>query len=103
VVRSAVFATRANPYVEAATVLGATNLRIITRHVLPNIMPVVIVLATLQLGTAILAEATISFLGVGVTNFPTWGQMLASRTRDLAESHMYLAIAPGMAIFFAVF
>jgi peptide/nickel transport system permease protein len=103
VVRSAVLATKANPYVEAATVVGANNWRIISRHVLPNIMPVVIVLATLQLGTAILAEATISFLGVGITNFPTWGQMLSGRTRDLAESHLHLALFPGLAIFFAVF
>ncbi|MCK9518030.1 MAG: ABC transporter permease, partial [Dehalococcoidia bacterium] len=84
VVRSAVFATRANPYIEAATVLGASNFRIILRHVLPNILPTVIVLATVQLGVAILAEATISFLGVGITNFPTWGQMLSAR-RDLFE------------------
>lgn len=103
VVRSATLATRANPYVEAAIVVGASNLRIINRHILPNIMPTVIVLATLQLGTAILAEATISFLGVGITNFPTWGQMLSGRTRDLAENHMHLALFPGAAIFLAVF
>lgn len=103
VVRGSVLGAKANPYIEAASVLGATNVRIILRHVLPNIMPTVIVLATLQLGTAILAEATISFLGVGVTNFPTWGQMLAGRTRDLAESHLYLAVVPGVAIFLAVF
>jgi peptide/nickel transport system permease protein len=103
VVRGAVLSTKANPYIEAATVLGAGSARVIARHVLPNIMPTVIVLATLQLGIAILAEATISFLGVGVTNFPTWGQMLSGRTRDLAESHMYLAVFPGIAIFLAVF
>jgi peptide/nickel transport system permease protein len=103
VVRSAVLATKANPYVEAAVVVGANNWRIISRHILPNILPVVIVLATLQLGAAILAEATISFLGVGVTNFPTWGQMLSGRTRDLAESHFHLWLVPGLAIFFAVF
>ena len=103
VVRGATLSTKANPYIEAATVLGAANGRVILRHVLPNIMPTVIVLATLQLGTAILAEATISFLGIGVTNFPTWGQMLSGRTRDLAESHMYLPVFPGIAIFLAVF
>ncbi|MFN8558948.1 MAG: ABC transporter permease [Dehalococcoidia bacterium] len=103
VVRGAVLGTKANPYIEAATVLGATDGRVILRHILPNIMPTVIVLASLQLGTAILAEATISFLGVGITNFPTWGQMLSGRTRQLAESHMYLALFPGLAIFLAVF
>jgi peptide/nickel transport system permease protein len=103
VVRSATIATRANPYVEAGVVLGATHWRIISRHILPNILPTMIVLATLQLGTAILAEATISFLGIGITNFPTWGQMLAGQTRQLAENHMYLALFPGLAIMLAVF
>jgi peptide/nickel transport system permease protein len=103
VVRSATLATRANPYIEAAEVIGATHWRIILKHIIPNIMPTVIVLATLQLGTAVLAEATISFLGVGITNFPTWGQMLSGRTRDLAENHLHLAIFPGLAIFLAVF
>ena len=103
VVRASVLATKANPYVEAATVLGASSIRIILRHILPNIMATVIVLATLQLGIAILAEATISFLGQGVTNFPTWGQMLSGRTRDLAENHFYLAFFPGAAIIMAVF
>jgi peptide/nickel transport system permease protein len=103
VIRGAVLSTKANPYIEAATVVGANSWRIIMRHILPNIMATVIVLATLQLGTAILAEATISFLGVGITNFPTWGQMLSGQTRLLAERHMYLALFPGVAIFLAVF
>lgn len=103
VIRSATLQTRINPYVDAATVVGATHTRIIIHHIIPNIMPTMIVLATLQLGTAILAEATISFLGIGVTNFPTWGQMLSGRTRDLAADHMHLALFPGLAIFLAVF
>ncbi|MGD9934223.1 MAG: ABC transporter permease [Dehalococcoidia bacterium] len=103
VIRSAVFGTKAFPYVEAAIVVGANHPRIILKHILPNIMPTVIVLSTIQLGTAILAEATISFLGVGVTNFPTWGQMLSGRTRELAETNLHLVIFPGMAIFLAVF
>lgn len=103
VVRGAVLGVKANPYIEAATVLGASSGRTIWKHIIPNIMPTVIVLASLQLGTAILAEATLSFLGIGVTNFPTWGQMLSGRTRDLAASHLHLALAPGIAIFLAVF
>ena len=103
VIRSSVVSVKANPYIEAAQVLGASHTRIILRHVLPNIVPTVIVLATVQLGTAVLAEATLSFLGVGVTNFPTWGQMLSGRTRDLLASHLYLGLFPGFAIFFAVF
>jgi peptide/nickel transport system permease protein len=103
VVRSATFQIRVNPYIEAAEVLGASHPRIIFRHVIPNIMPTLIVLATLQLGTAILAEATISFLGIGITNFPTWGQMLSGKTRELAADHMHIALFPGLAIFLAVF
>lgn len=103
VVRSAVLGVKANPYIEAATVIGAANNRIILRHVLPNIMPTVIVLATIQLGTAILVEATISFLGQGVTNFPTWGQMLSGDTRRFTELYPHVALFPGFAIFFAVF
>jgi peptide/nickel transport system permease protein len=103
VIRSAVLGVKAFPYVEAAVVVGASNQRIIMKHILPNIMATVIVLSTVQLGGAILAEATISFLGVGITNFPTWGQMLSGRTRDLAENNLHLAIFPGLAIFFAVF
>lgn len=103
VVRAAVLSVKANPYIEAATVMGASNTRTIFRHVIPNIMPTVIVLASLQLGTAILAEATISFLGQGVTNFPTWGQMLSGQTRTFAENNLYLALFPGLAIFLAVF
>ncbi len=103
VVRSAVLSVKANPYIEAAQVIGATNNRIIWRHILPNIMPTVIVLATVQLGVAVLAEATLSFLGVGVTNFPTWGQMLSGRTQDLMASNMHLGLFPGFAIFTAVF
>jgi len=103
VVRSATLQTRINPYIEAAEVVGATHWRIISRHIIPNILPTMIVLATLQLGTAILAEATISFLGIGITNFPTWGQMLSGKTRELAADHMHLALFPGLAIFLAVF
>jgi len=103
VVRSAVISVKANPYIDAAKVVGASDGRIILRHVLPNIMPTVLVLATVQLGTAVLAEATLSYLSVGITNFPTWGQMLSGRTRDLMASHLYLGLMPGMAIFIAVF
>ncbi len=103
VIRSAVLGVKAFPYVDAAIVIGASSPRIIARHILPNIMATVIVLSTVQLGVAILAEATISFLGVGITNFPTWGQMLSGRTRDLAETNLHLALFPGFAIFFAVF
>jgi peptide/nickel transport system permease protein len=73
------------------------------RHVIPNIMATVIVLATVQLGVAILAEATLSFLGIGITNFPTWGQMLSGQIRTQIASHPHLGLVPGVAIFLAVF
>lgn len=103
VVRSAAIAVTAMPYLEAARVIGASDFRAMTKHVMPNVMPTVIVLATLQLGVAIIVEATISFLGVGITNFPTWGQMLSGRTRDLGEQNPHLVIFPAVAIFLAVF
>lgn len=103
IVRASVLGIKGIPYIDAAIVIGGSNTRVIMKHIIPNIMPVVIVLATVQLGAAIIIEATLSFLGVGVTNFPTWGQMLSGRTRDLMESHMYLGLSPGIAIFLAVF
>jgi peptide/nickel transport system permease protein len=103
VVRSAVIGVKVFPYVEAATVVGAHNGRILVRHILPNIMATVIVLATVQLGVAILAEATLSFLGVGITNFPTWGQMLSGSVRIEMGSNPHLGLVPGAAIFLAVF
>jgi peptide/nickel transport system permease protein len=74
------------------------------RHVLPNIMPVVIVLASVNLGAAVLAEATVSFLGFGIKEpFPTWGQLLASDGRYHGVEQEMLMIAPGAAIFICVY
>lgn len=103
IVRAAVLGVKGIPYIDAAVVIGSSSPRILFRHILPNIMPTVIVLASVQLGAAIIIEATLSFLGVGVTNFPTWGQMLSGQTRTLMQQHMYLGLVPGIAIFLAVF
>lgn len=104
VIRSAAISVKMNQYVEAARALGATNSRIIVSHVLPNIMPVVIVLATVQLGGAILAEATISFLGYGIPPpFPTWGQMLSPSELALMRQYPYLSLFPGLAIALVVY
>ncbi|MFQ5471674.1 MAG: ABC transporter permease [Dehalococcoidia bacterium] len=104
VIRSAVLAIRENVYVDAAHALGATNIRIMLRYILPNIMPVVIILATLNLGTAVLVEATISFLGFGIAQpFPTWGQLLATDGRQQGPGHEYLMFIPGAAIFICVY
>ncbi|MDZ7729454.1 MAG: ABC transporter permease subunit [Dehalococcoidia bacterium] len=103
--RSSVLSVTANPWHRScARRRGDALYASWWRHVLPaNIMATVIVLATIQLGVAVLLEAILSFLGVGITGFPTWGQMLSGRTRDLMASNMHLGLFPGFAIFFAVF
>ncbi|MEX2246605.1 MAG: ABC transporter permease [Dehalococcoidia bacterium] len=104
VVRGAAIATSSNPYVDAARTLGATNSRIIFVHIVPNVIPVVIVLATVNLGTAILAEAAISFLGLGIPSpFPSWGAMLNISGSSQFRAHPAQAIWPGLAIAFAVY
>lgn len=104
VIRSSVLSIKANPYIEAARTTGANDWRIITRHILPNVFPVIIILSSLQLGVAVLAEATISFLGLGIPPpFPTWGQMLGRQARLLGVDHPYLVLVPGLAIFIAVY
>lgn len=104
VVRSAVLAVKAQPFVDSARVMGAGPVYIMLRYILPNVLPVIIVLATLQLGVAVLAEATVSFLGFGIPPpFPSWGQMLAGRARQLGVHYPWLVLAPGAAIFFTVY
>jgi peptide/nickel transport system permease protein len=104
IIRGAVLAIKENVYIEAARALGATDTRIMLTYVLPNILPVVIILATLNLGVAVLAEATISFLGFGIqAPFPTWGQLLAKEGRVHGPGHEYLMIIPGVAIFISVY
>ncbi len=104
IIRSSVLTVTASQYMEAGKVLGASDLRLMWRYVLPNVFPIIIVLSTLQLGVAVLAEATISFLGFGIPPpFPTWGQMLSGRARDLGPGHPWIVIFPGLAIFLAVY
>jgi peptide/nickel transport system permease protein len=89
-------------YVVAAKALGARSPRVILRHVLPNVINPVIVMATLGLAGAILAEAALSFLGLGVQPpTPSWGAMLTSGRRYLGLAN-HLAIFPGAAIMLAV-
>lgn len=104
VIRGAVISIKHNQYVEAARTLGASDLRIILRYILPNIFAVIIVLATVQLGVAILAEASISFLGYGIPDpFPAWGQMLNSQGIGYMRAAWWLAFWPGLAIALVVF
>lgn len=104
IIRGAVLSVRSQTYVEAARATGAGHTRLIFVHVLPNIMAPVITLATLGLGNAILAEATLSFLGLGVTpDTPTWGQMLNREARSWMTQAWWLAVFPGAALSLAVF
>lgn len=102
VTRGSVLSVRHEPYVEAARVVGGKELQIVLRHVLPNILAPLIVLATLSLSLAILAEASLSFLGLG-TQPPdaAWGLML-SQGRRFMERAPGLAIFPGLAIMVTV-
>jgi peptide/nickel transport system permease protein len=104
VVRGQVMAVTQNAYIEAAQTLGAGHLRIIFRHVLPNTVTPIIVLASLELPAAILTEASLSFLGFGIPPpFPSWGQMLARDSRQYMQAAPWMAIAPGVALSMAVF
>ena len=92
------------PYVDAARAVGASNLRIIMRHILPNSLAPFLIIATAGLGAAILIEASLSFLGFGVPPpAPSWGGMLTGNAQQYAISAPWLAIAPGVAISLAVF
>ena len=103
IIRGATISTRQNQYVEAARVTGASDGRIIVRHILPNVFPIIIISASIQIGGAILIEASLSFLGYGIQP-PTasWGRMLNEAREELVKSP-HLAVFPGLAIFFAVF
>jgi ABC-type dipeptide/oligopeptide/nickel transport system permease subunit len=102
VVRGAVLAVKEEEFVEAARALGATNRRIILRHLLPNIVAPAIILVTLGIGGAILAEASLSFLGLGAQPpTPSWGSMLTVG-RDYLTEAPWLSLYPGVAIFLTV-
>ena len=104
IVRSAVVAMRHQPYVESARCVGAGHGRIVRSYVLPNVSAAIVVLATTQLGAAVLAESTLSFLGYGVPPpFPTWGAMLSGTGRAFMLQSPWLSIWPGLAISAAVF
>lgn len=102
IIRSAVIATRGRDYIQAAQALGATTTRVIARHLLPNIISPLIVYATLYMANAIMLEAALSFLGLGVQPpTPSWGLMIASG-RDFLRIAPHIATIPGLAIMLAV-
>lgn len=102
VIRGTVIVVSQSPYVESARVIGASNLRIMTFHVLPNVLHVIVVGMTVSVGTFILAEASLAFLGFGVPPpFPTWGSML-NVSREFLD-FPWLALFPGLALTLTVF
>lgn len=100
IVRSAVLTARELPYVEAARVIGASDLRLMSRHIIPNVFAPIIVIFSIGLGTVIIAEASLSFLGLAPPGI-SWGQML-SEGRNAIQSSPWLALFSGSAITLAV-
>lgn len=104
VVRATTLAIRESTYVEAAQALGASALRVAVRHIVPNTLAPIIVLTTAQLGSAILVEAALSFLGLGVPEpYPSWGRMLSVSASEFAQRAPWVVIFPGLAISVVVF
>ncbi|WP_136617312.1 MULTISPECIES: ABC transporter permease [Mesorhizobium] len=102
--RGLVLVLRRSPLVEAAQTIGASKTRIIVREILPNIAPVILVYWAVQLPTNIIAEATLSFLGVGVqAPQPSWGNMIAEAQRSsLYQLQPWFLLGPGIALFLTV-
>ncbi len=104
VVRSSALAIREIPYIDAARANGFSNTRIILRHMVPNVMAPFLIMITAFVGQAILLEASLSYLGLGVQEpTPAWGLMLQGGAEEYAESAPWVAIWPGVAITLAVF
>ena len=104
VVRSTALAVKETVYIEAARAIGCSNRRIILRHVLPNCMASYIVFASASLGVAIIAEASLSFLGLGTPiDVPSWGGMLSYAGSKYAEVAAWLLVFPSIVIFVVVF
>jgi len=100
--RGQALSLRSRDFVDAARALGARDTRIIVKHILPNLMQAAMVIGTFAMATAIIAEASLSFLGLGVPpDIPTWGGMLADGRAYISTS-WWLALFPGLCIFFTV-
>ena len=104
VVRATALSIKEHPYVEAAHGLGASHYQVIRRHLLPNVLAPYLIILTAQLGTAILAEAALSYLGLGAAEpTPSWGLMLSGSAPAYAEKAPWIGLFPGVAISLAVF
>ena len=99
VIRSAVLSVKESTYIEAAYSIGASPLRVMLRHILPQVFAPILILISTVLGAAILIETALSFLGLGTQPpDPSWGQMLSGSGREYMEQAPWLAIFPGLAI-----
>ncbi|MBI2909506.1 MAG: ABC transporter permease [Chloroflexi bacterium] len=104
VVRSSAIAVRETQYVDAARAVGASNWHVLVRHVLPNCLAPLIIVATANLGWAIVVEASLSFLGLGTPPpDPSWGSMISIEGRQFLEKAPWIGISPGIAISLGVF
>jgi peptide/nickel transport system permease protein len=104
VVRATALSIKENQYVEAAHGLGASHYRVVAQHLLPNVFAPYLIMLTAQLGTAILAEAALSYLGLGAAEpTPSWGLMLSGSAPAYAEKAPWIGLFPGIAISLAVF
>ena len=103
-VRSAVIDIKENAYFQATQVIGASRWRTFIRHVLPNIMPVVIVVFSINVGGVIISEASLSFLGFGLpVDVPSWGAMLSREGREYMQQGPWLALWPGLCLTIVVY
>ena len=104
IIRGSTITVRENMYTHAAQSMGARTFHVLCFHVLPNVMPVIIVLFTTRVGAVILAEAGLSFLGLGIPPpAPTWGSMLSGGGRTYMYVGPWLALAPGLALTIVVY
>ena len=104
VVRSSALAIRELPYIDAARTAGFSHARIIFRHIIPNVVAPYLIMLTAFMAQAILAEASLSFLGLGVTEpTPSWGLMLSGAAADFYQQAPWMIVFPGLAISLAVF
>jgi peptide/nickel transport system permease protein len=104
VVRSSALAIREMPYIDAVRAAAFSHWRIIVRHMVPNVMAPYLIVMTATVGQAILTEASLSYLGLGVQEpVPAWGLMLRGGAQEYAESAPWVAVFPGLAITLAVF